>query len=121
MFSVVVILAGVGTLVAVAVGILAVLIVGIRRGDRGHLANTPKSHPDAIARRILVGIRYPSDNSEGDDQNRITDLVANEHAPRHCTAKHCGKCSARARWYRRKAPRASKITARKNRKGVMPS
>lgn len=68
MSSFVLILVSVGMLAALLFGLLAVLIVGIRRGDRGHLANTPKSHPDAIARRILVGIRYPSDNSEGDDQ-----------------------------------------------------
>lgn len=53
--------------------------------------------------------------------NRVTNVAGNEHTARHCAAKQCGKCSARARWYRRKAPHASKITARKNRKGVMPS
>ena len=62
------ILVGVGLLAAVAFGILAVLIVGIRRGDRGRLANTPASHSDAIARRMLVGVRYPSENNEGDNQ-----------------------------------------------------
>jgi hypothetical protein len=66
--SPILILAGVGVLAGVALGILAVLIIGIRKGDRGHLSNAPESHSDAFARRILVGVRYPSDNSEGDDQ-----------------------------------------------------
>jgi hypothetical protein len=64
----VLVLAGVGLLAGVALGILAILIIGIHRGDRGHLASTPKSHSDALARRILVGVRYPTDNEEdGDD------------------------------------------------------
>ena len=54
------ILAGVALLAGVGLGILALLIAGIRRGDRGHLTNAPGSHPDAIARRLLVGVRYPS-------------------------------------------------------------
>jgi hypothetical protein len=62
------ILASVGALAVVAFGILTVLIIGIHRGDRSHLANTPESHSDAFARRILVGVRYPSENNEGKDQ-----------------------------------------------------
>jgi hypothetical protein len=62
------ILAGVGVLAVVALGILAVLIIGIRRGDRSHLANEPESRSDAFARRILVGIRYPSERNGGEDQ-----------------------------------------------------
>ena len=62
------ILAGVALLAGVGLGILALLITGIRRGDRGHLTNAPGSHPDAIARRLLVGVRYPSDSDEGEDQ-----------------------------------------------------
>ena len=58
------ILAGVALLAGVGLGILAVLITGIRRGDRSHLANAPGSHPDAIARRLLVGVRYPADSNE---------------------------------------------------------
>ncbi len=64
----VLILAGVGLLAGIALGILAVLIAGIRRGDRAHLTNAPSSHPDAFARRLLVGVRYHSDNNEGEDQ-----------------------------------------------------
>jgi hypothetical protein len=68
MSSPILVLAGVGLLAGVALGILAVLIIGIHKGDRGRLSNAPKSHSDALARRLLVGVRYPSDNSEGDDQ-----------------------------------------------------
>lgn len=66
--SPVLVLAGVGLLAGVALGILAALIIGIRKGDRGRLSNTPESHSDALARRILVGVRYPRENSEEDDQ-----------------------------------------------------
>lgn len=62
------ILAGVALLAGVGLGILALLITGIRRGDRGHLTNAPGSHSDAIARRFLVGVRYPSDSDDGEDQ-----------------------------------------------------
>jgi hypothetical protein len=62
------ILAGVALLVGIGLGILALLITGIRHGDRSHLANAPGSHPDAIARRLLVGVRYPSDSDEGEDK-----------------------------------------------------
>jgi hypothetical protein len=62
------ILAGVALLAGVGLGILALLITGIRRGDRSHLANAPDSHPDAIARRLLIGVRYPSDSDEGEDK-----------------------------------------------------
>ena len=62
------ILAGVALLAGVGLGILALLITGIRRGDRSHLINAPGSHSDAIARRLLVGVRYHSDSDEGEDQ-----------------------------------------------------
>lgn len=58
------ILAGVALLAGISLGILACLIAGIRRGDRAHLASAPGSRPDAIARRLLVGVRYPSENNE---------------------------------------------------------
>ncbi len=66
--SPILVLAGVGLLADAVLGILALLIIGIHKGDRGHLSNAPKSHSESFARRILVGVRYPSDNSEGDDQ-----------------------------------------------------
>jgi hypothetical protein len=62
------ILAGVALLAGIGLGILAMLIAGIRRGDRGHLTNAPGSRPDAIARRLLVGVRYPSDSNEEEDK-----------------------------------------------------
>lgn len=60
------VLAGVGVIAASAVLVLAVLIIGIRRGDRHHLTDPPGPGSDAIARRLLVGVRYP--DNEGDDQ-----------------------------------------------------
>lgn len=54
-------------LAGAALGILALLIIGIRRGDRARLNETPESHSDAIARRILAGVRY-SHECEEDDQ-----------------------------------------------------
>jgi hypothetical protein len=61
------ILAGVGILAGAALVTFAVLVAGIRRGDRAHLARAPRSHSDALARRILVGVRYPSDEKEEED------------------------------------------------------
>ena len=68
MSSTTLILASVGLLASIVLGMLAIVIFGIRQGDRGHLANTPKSQPDAIARRFLVGVRYPTDNGKGENQ-----------------------------------------------------
>ena len=62
------ILAGVGILACTVAVIFTVIIIGIRRGDGCHLANAPRSHSDALARRILVGIRYPSGNEDGEHQ-----------------------------------------------------
>jgi hypothetical protein len=65
--SPILVLAGVGVLALLALVVLAVLIIGIHRGDRRHLANAPQPGPDAFARRLLVGVRYPG-NAEGEDQ-----------------------------------------------------
>jgi hypothetical protein len=54
------VLAGVGIIAAFALAILAVLITGIRRGDRQHLVNAPRSASESLARRLLVGVRYPA-------------------------------------------------------------
>jgi hypothetical protein len=43
-----------------ALVILAALVTGIRRGDRRHLTNAPRSASDAFARRLLTGVRYPA-------------------------------------------------------------
>jgi hypothetical protein len=66
--SPVMVLAGTGLLAIAAAGILITLIIGIRRGDRGHLASAPRSQSDALARRLLVGVRYPAGNDEEADQ-----------------------------------------------------
>ena len=68
MSSPILVLVGVGLLAGTALAILAVLIIGIHKGDRGHLSRPPQSHSGAFARKILVGVRYPDDNSEEDDQ-----------------------------------------------------
>jgi hypothetical protein len=65
--SPILVLAGVGILALLALVILTVLIIGIRRGDRCHLAKEPQPGSDAFARRLLVGIRYPG-NAGGEDQ-----------------------------------------------------
>jgi hypothetical protein len=62
--SPIVVLAGAGVVALAAVGTLAVLIIGIRRGDRRHLASTPHSKSDALARRVLLGVRYPATLSD---------------------------------------------------------
>lgn len=63
--SPIVVLAGVGVLAVSALLLLVVLIIGIHRGDRHHLANAPRGGSDALARRLLVGVRY---DAEGDGQ-----------------------------------------------------
>jgi hypothetical protein len=62
--SPIVVLAGAGVVAVSAAVILAVLIIGIHRGDRRHLASAPQSNSDAFARRILLGVRYPDSPPE---------------------------------------------------------
>jgi hypothetical protein len=62
----IIVLAGVGFLGIAAAVTLTVLIIGIHRGDRRHLRNAPRSSSEAFARRILVGVRYPGDDTEED-------------------------------------------------------
>jgi hypothetical protein len=57
-----------GVIALVAAGILLTLSIGIRLGDRGHLASAPRSQSDAFARRLLVGIRRPSESSKEADK-----------------------------------------------------
>ena len=68
MSALILVLAVTGFLAVAVLAILAVLVIGIRRGDRGHLSNSPGSNSDAFARRILVGVRYPRESEEGEDQ-----------------------------------------------------
>ena len=64
--SPIIVLASVGVVAISAAVTLAVLIVGINRGDRHHLANAPQSSSEAFARLLLVGVRYPSDGTKED-------------------------------------------------------
>jgi hypothetical protein len=66
--SPIIVLAGVGVMAISAVATFAVLVIGIHRGGRRHLARAPQSHSDAFARRLLVGVRYPAESSEESDQ-----------------------------------------------------
>jgi hypothetical protein len=62
--SPIVVLASVGVGAVSAAVTLAVLIIGIRLGDRRHLASGPQSNSDAFARHLLLGVRYPASLSE---------------------------------------------------------
>jgi hypothetical protein len=62
------VLAGVGVIAVSAAVTLAVLIIGIRRGDRRHLSAAPQSNSDAFARRLLVGVRYPAHSPESAEE-----------------------------------------------------
>jgi hypothetical protein len=62
--SPILVLAGVGVLAVAATVTLAVLIIGIQRGDRRHLASGPRSASDAFARRLLLGVRYTAPPAE---------------------------------------------------------
>jgi hypothetical protein len=62
--SAIIVLAGVGVMTVSAAVTLAVLITGIRRADRRHLANAPRSHSEEFARRLLLGVRYPAPSTE---------------------------------------------------------
>ncbi len=50
-------------------GFLALLIVGIRRGDRArHLADAPHTHVEAVTRRVLgVGTRNHRNGHEDEE------------------------------------------------------
>jgi hypothetical protein len=44
---------------------LVMIVVGIRKGDRGHLAPTPRNHLDSISRRVTgVGVRNDDTDNE---------------------------------------------------------
>jgi hypothetical protein len=66
--SLIIVLAGVGVMAVSAALTLAVLIIGIRRGDRRHLASAPQSNSDAFARRLLLGVRYPAPSPESETE-----------------------------------------------------
>jgi hypothetical protein len=64
----IIVLAGVGVITVSAVVIFTILVIGIRRGDRRHLANAPQSNSDAHARSLLLGVRYPAPTPESENQ-----------------------------------------------------
>lgn len=66
--SPILVLAGVGILAVSAAAAFAVLIIGIRRGDRRHLASAPQSNPDYLARGLLLRVRYPASSQESANQ-----------------------------------------------------
>jgi hypothetical protein len=47
-----------------AIGTFALLVIGIHKGDRGHLANAPRSRSDAFSRHCLISIRSNSREAE---------------------------------------------------------
>jgi hypothetical protein len=52
-------------------GVFTVLVIGIRRGDRAHLADEPATHLDALTRSVLgVGVRTgcPTGNSRNEGE-----------------------------------------------------
>jgi len=62
----IIVLAGVGFLAIIATVVFAVMVAGIRKGDRRHLNDAPCTASDAFTRPLLVGIRYPAGNPDGD-------------------------------------------------------
>ena len=54
-------------LLLIAVFLLAIIVIGIRRGDRGDLTRHTEHRIEAIARRVVgLGIRNHTDSEEGD-------------------------------------------------------
>ena len=65
------VLASVGLLSAILLGIFAMFVIGIQRcdrGRRGQLFSTPESYSDALTRRLLVGVRHSTQITEENDQ-----------------------------------------------------
>lgn len=64
------VLAGVGLLSVGLLIVFAIFVIGIQRCDheyRGFLFNTPRCYSDALTRRVLVGVRYPTQIDEEND------------------------------------------------------
>ncbi len=62
-----IILAASPVLLLTAVAFLVLIVIGVRKGDRGDLASPPQNRLDAITRRVVgVGIRNDADHEEGD-------------------------------------------------------
>jgi hypothetical protein len=56
-------LAIVGPMCVAAIGTFIVFVIGIRKGDRGHLGNAPLGRSDSFARSCLSSYRH--DREEG--------------------------------------------------------
>jgi hypothetical protein len=62
-----ILLAASPVLLLCAVAFLVVIVVGIRKGDRGDLASPPRTCIDAVTRRVLgVSASIRSNDDEGD-------------------------------------------------------
>ena len=63
MFPVIVIIAIPAALSGIAASAFAVIVAGIRRGDRTPLTSDPASHADAIARQVVGGVCYREESN----------------------------------------------------------
>jgi hypothetical protein len=71
MSSPLLVLAGVGLLSVALLAVFTVFVIGIQRcdrGRRGHLFSAPRGHSDALARRLLVGVRSSGQATKENDQ-----------------------------------------------------
>ena len=63
MFPVIVIIAIPAALSGIAASAFAVIVAGIRQGDRAPLTSDPAGRVDAIARRVVGGVRYGEESN----------------------------------------------------------
>ena len=63
MFPVIIFIAIPVALACVAAIAFAVIVAGIRQGDRAALTSDPAGHADAIARRVVGGVRYGEESN----------------------------------------------------------
>jgi hypothetical protein len=63
MFPVIITIAIPVALSGIAASAFAVIVAGIRQGDRTPLTSDPAGHADAIARRVVGGVRYREESS----------------------------------------------------------
>ena len=112
------ILGAVALLAGASVTGWALLVLGVRRGDRGkRLTGQPGgSCRDALSASAdrFARLRFPRPRGGG-PVSRMTDLSAAVYSGRHCHDIDCRKCRARSRWMRRKAWRTRKNPNRRNR------
>jgi hypothetical protein len=72
--SPIIVLTGVGIMAAFVLLVLALLIVGIHRGDRRGLTDAPRSASDVIARRLLLGVRCPAPPADSAESKKWPNL-----------------------------------------------